>query len=75
MNPKKLVNFIVMKKLLIAIVTIGFLTSCNSGLFARKERLGCKTNGRNIGAEKLAAGDPKALKASKKAKFKGVKSY
>ncbi|MBX2940084.1 MAG: hypothetical protein KF880_08395 [Ferruginibacter sp.] len=64
-----------MKKLILAVFVVGLLTSCSSGLFAKKERLGCKTNGRNIGAEKIAAGDPKAIRASKKAKFKGVKSY
>lgn len=64
-----------MKKLIIAVIAMGFLSSCSSGLFAKREKLGCKTNGRNIGAEKIAAGDPKAIRASKKAKFKGVKSY
>jgi uncharacterized protein YceK len=64
-----------MKKIVIALFVTGLLTGCSSGLFAKKEKLGCRTDGRNIGAEKLAAGDPKALKASKKAKFRGVKSY
>lgn len=64
-----------MKKFILAAGTIFLLGSCSNGLFAKKEKLGCKTNGRNIGAEKLLSGDPKAIKASKKAKFKGVKSY
>lgn len=64
-----------MKKLIFAFFASAFLMSCANGLFAKKEKLGCKTNGRNIGAEKIAAGDPKAIKASKKAKFKGVQSF
>jgi len=62
-----------MKKLILA----GFIVSLFSGcfIFQKKEKYGCPTNGRNIGAEKLAAGDPAAMKASKKAKFKGGKSY
>ncbi|HRO70809.1 MAG TPA: hypothetical protein PK951_10530 [Chitinophagaceae bacterium] len=40
------------------------VSSCN--LF--KPKYGCPTNGKNIGAEKLAAGDPDAEKAARKAK-------
>lgn len=37
----------------------------------RSNKSGCPTTGRNVGAEKLAAGDPAAMKAAKKApKFK-----
>ena len=53
-----------MKKFLIAAVVIGFagaMVSCSAGK-------GCPTNGKNIGAEKLLSGDPKAMKAAKKAK-------
>lgn len=64
-----------MKKLIFAFFISAFLMSCANGIFAKKEKLGCKTNGRNIGAEKIAAGDPKAIKASRKAKFKGAKSF
>lgn len=44
-----------------------------SGCFIlrRKETYGCPSDGRNIGAERLASEDPKALKSSKKAKYKG----
>jgi hypothetical protein len=44
------------------------LSSCSTwnNLFGPK--YGCKTNGKNVGAEKLANGDPAAMKASKKAK-------
>jgi hypothetical protein len=45
-------------------------------LFRKSEKLGCKSDGRNIGAEKLVSDDPKAMKASSKAKYKGGrKSY
>ena len=64
-----------MKKIVLAAFAISLLGSCSSGMFAKKEKLGCKTNGRNVGAEKLLSGDPKAMKASKKAKFKGAKSF
>ncbi len=40
------------------------LASCN--MF--KPKYGCPTNGKNIGAEKLASGDPAAEKAARKAK-------
>ena len=40
-------------------------------IFQKKDKYGCPSNGRNIGAEKLAAGDADALKASSKAKYKG----
>ena len=64
-----------MSKYILAACVIGLMGSCSSGLFAKKEKLGCKTNGRNIGAEKLLSGDPKAIKANKKAKFRGTKSF
>ena len=58
-----------MKKMIIAIVCVSFVFgSC--AVFQKKEKLGCGTDGRNIGAEKLLE-DPKAEKASRKAKFKG----
>jgi len=44
------------------------LSSCGmlSNLFKRKT--GCPTNGKNVGAEKIISGDPKATKDAKKAK-------
>ncbi len=45
------------------------LNSCF--IFRHKEKYGCPSNGRNVGAEKLASGDPKAIKASNRAKFRG----
>ena len=53
-----------MKKILLVFVMASFLLS-------KKEKVGCPTNGRNVGAEKILAGDEKAIKAEKKAKFKG----
>jgi hypothetical protein len=32
-----------------------------------KARYGCRGNGRNVGAEKLMSGDPKAIKDAKRA--------
>lgn len=58
-----------MKKLILAIVCVSFV--CGScAVFKKKEKLGCESDGRNVGAEKLLS-DPKAEKASRKAKFKG----
>lgn len=63
-----------MKKIIVAIICISFLGGCS--IFKKQEKYGCPTNGRNIGAEKLASGDEKAMKASAKAKYKGgKKSY
>ena len=44
------------------------LSSCRiwNNLFPTK--YGCGTNGKNVGSEKLASGDPKADKQAKKAK-------
>ena len=58
-----------MKKIIIAFVCIAFMCSCS--LFRKSEKVGCPSNGRNVGAEKLAAGDEKAMRASSKAKYKG----
>ncbi len=62
-----------MKKTFFGIVFI--LIVCSScSLFRGGQKYGCPTNGKNIGAEKIASGDPAAIKAAKKAgKFKGNK--
>ena len=50
------------------------LSSCKmfgkvfSGIFPKKEKYGCPSNGKNVGAEKILSGDPKAMKDAKKAK-------
>ena len=58
-----------MKKIILAFIVVSMLCSCF--IFKKKEKYGCPTNGRNVGAEKLASGDEKAIKASNKAKFRG----
>jgi len=62
-----------MRKIIIAFACISFLSGCF--IFQKKDKYGCPSNGSNIGAEKLAAGDEKALKAESNAKYKGRKSY
>ncbi len=65
-----------MKKILFLFICASFmLNGCFiSRIFTKKEKVGCPTNGRNVGAEKILAGDEKAIKAEKKAKYKGRKS-
>lgn len=61
-----------MKKIILAFFVLSMLNSCFiSRIFHKKEKYGCPTNGRNVGAEKIAAGDEKAIRASNKAKYKG----
>ena len=62
-----------MKKLSLFIVAVILFASCS--LLRKKDKYGCPTNGRNVGAEKLLSGDKAAMKAEKKAKFRGIKSY
>jgi hypothetical protein len=52
----------------VALSLIVLLSSCGklSNMFKRKT--GCPTNGKNVGAEKILSGDPKATKDAKKAK-------
>lgn len=61
-----------MKKILLVFIMASFLLSgCFiSRIFSRKEKVGCPTDGRNVGAEKLL-NDEKAMKAAKKAKWRG----
>jgi hypothetical protein len=62
-----------MKKILLVFICASFLLNgCFiSRIFGKKEKYGCPTNGRNVGAEKILAGDKKAIAAEKKAKYKG----
>ena len=67
-----------MKKIGVALLALSFLLSgCFiSRIFSKKDKTGCPTNGRNVGAEKILSGDKKAINAEKKAKYKGgKKSY
>lgn len=52
----------------IAVSLTVLLSSC--GMFSNmfKRKTGCPTNGKNVGAEKILSGDPKASKDAKKAK-------
>ena len=54
-----------MKKNLLTVTSCMILLS-SCGLFHRNEKTGCPV-GRNIGAERILANDPVALKAAKKA--------
>jgi hypothetical protein len=54
-----------MKKFWILLLSSYMLGSCS--LFSN-QKLGCKTNGKNIGAERILSGDKQAMKAAKKAK-------
>ncbi|MBC7936557.1 MAG: hypothetical protein H7Y86_14500 [Rhizobacter sp.] len=58
-----------MKKIVLSLFVLSLLSSCF--IFKKKEKYGCPTNGRNVGAEKIASGDEKAIKASNKARFRG----
>ena len=67
-----------MKKAILILTLASFVMSgCFiSRIFHKKDKYGCPTNGRNVGAEKILAGDKKAMSAAKKAKYKGgKKSY
>ena len=59
--------------ILIVFIAASFLLSgCFiTNLFRKKDKYGCPTDGRNVGAEKILAGDKKAIEAEKKAKYKG----
>ncbi len=60
-----------MKKGLFVIAVAGF---CIAGLASCKAGMGCKGNGRNVGAERLLTGDKKTMKEVKRAgKFRGSK--
>lgn len=59
------------------IILLFSLSAISCSLF-KKDKYGCPTNGRNVGAEKLLSGkkeDRKAAKAEKKSKFQGDKPF
>jgi hypothetical protein len=62
-----------MKKIILVFAMASFLLSgCFiSRIFGRKDKVGCPTDGRNVGAEKILSGDAKSVKAAKKAKWRG----
>jgi len=53
-----------MKQILLIITVTFFLSGCS--LFRKNVKYGCRTDGRNVGAEKLVSGDPKSVKATRK---------
>jgi hypothetical protein len=57
-----------MKKSFLIIIGLSFALLLTSSCNLFKPKSGCPTNGKNIGAEKLANGDPEAEKAARKAK-------
>ncbi len=62
-----------MKSLRLLTIALGvmlLLSSCKlfGNLFGGKQKTGCPSNGKNVGAEKILSGDPKATKDAKKAK-------
>jgi hypothetical protein len=58
-----------MKKVLLIVMSVYLLSGCS--IFRKNVKYGCPTDGRNVGAEKLLSGDPKSVKAARKAKYKG----
>ena len=59
-----------MKKIVLALLTVMFLMS-SCFIFKKKDKYGCPSDGRNVGAEKIVSGDAKATKAASKAKYRG----
>jgi hypothetical protein len=57
-----------MRKTVLVLVSVLLLCSCGliRKVFHRNEKPGCPV-GRNVGAEKILAGDEKSIKAAKKA--------
>lgn len=52
----------------VALSLVFILSSCSVWNKMFGPKYGCPTNGKNVGAEKLANGDPDAEKAARKAK-------
>lgn len=66
-------KMIKMKKIFfLAIVFTYSLQSCFVGRMFHP-KYGCPTSGAAIGAERIAAGDQKAIRASNRSKYKGEK--
>jgi hypothetical protein len=57
-----------LRNAMIVLAVTVLLSSCGLWNKMFPAKYGCPTNGKNIGAEKLASGDPAAEKAAKKAK-------
>jgi len=63
-----------LRSIAVALSLMMLFSSCKmfgkvfGGIFPKKEKYGCPSNGKNVGAEKILSGDPKATKDAKKAK-------
>lgn len=57
-----------LKLFTVAAFAMVMLSSCGMLNSLFKPKYGCKTNGKNVGAEKILSGDPEATKAADKAK-------
>jgi hypothetical protein len=65
---KNLRIFAITISLMIALSSCKMFSNVFGGIFHKKEKYGCPSNGKNVGAEKILSGDPKAMKDVKKAK-------
>jgi hypothetical protein len=57
-----------LRNITIVLSLMMLLTSCKLWNNMFKPKYGCPSNGKNVGAEKILSGDPKAMKDVKKAK-------
>jgi hypothetical protein len=55
-----------MNKIFKIVLCAWILLGCS--VLRKKEKYGCPTNGKNIGAERILSGDKAAIKAARKAK-------
>ena len=53
---------------MVCVILTMALSSCKLWGNIFKPKYGCKTDGRNVGAEKIVSGDPASEKAARKAK-------
>jgi hypothetical protein len=65
---KNLRIFAIIMSLTILLSSCKIIGNVFGGIFHKKEKYGCPSNGKNVGAEKILSGDPKATKDAKKAK-------
>ena len=56
------------KIFLASLAVVMIFSSCSVWNNVFRPKYGCGTNGKNVGAEKIATGDPAAIKAARKAK-------
>ena len=57
-----------LKIILISLATVTLFSSCNVWGSIFKPKYGCKSNGKNVGAEKILSGDAETMKSVRKAK-------